>query len=174
MAQILIERSNIGGINMSVMNPYNYKKPIGTHSPTSDQGSAEEIANNINAGMKTKTDSYLEHRIMNAKPEELTLMLYEGIMKFVNQSILFNEQKMYEKSNNSNLRAQAILQELRSSLNMEIEMSTNLENLYLFMMDHLIDANFKKSEAEESDKILKEVLSLATDLRDTWKEAMRL
>lgn len=157
---------------MSVMNPYNYKKPFGINQPT--EKNVDDVTQTINSGVKVKTDSYLEHKIMNAKPEELTLMLYEGILKFVNQTLLFNEQKMYEKSNNSNQRAQAIIQELRSSLNMEVELSSNLENLYLFMIDQLLEANLKKRDFEKSTQILKDVLDLATDLRDTWKVAMNL
>lgn len=152
---------------MAVMNPYNYKKPIGASN-------REVISRTtpttpvVNSG-NSKTDTYLEQRIMNARPEELTLMLYEGVIKFVKLSMIHNDQKNVPKSHESNLRAQAILQELRSTLNMDIAISANLENLYLFMMDRLVEANFQKS-----NDILQEVLDLAVDLRDTWKQAMNL
>lgn len=152
---------------MAIMNPYNYKKPVGAQVAQNSDSEAFE-ANNSNA-MKTKSDAYLEQKIMNARPEELTLMLYDGLVKFVNQAILFNEQKQIEKSHNANLRAQAILQELRSTLNLDIEISANLENLYLYMIERLVDSNVTKD-----NDILKEVLELATDLRDTWKEAINL
>lgn len=150
---------------MTVMNSYNYKKPIGMRVP---EGSNKDIQSNTQA-VKAKSDVYLEQKILNARPEELTYMLYDGIIKFVKQALLFNGQKTYDKSNTANIRAQAILQELRSSLNMEIDMSHNLENLYLFMIERLVDANLNKS-----DDMLEEVLGLATDLRDTWKQAMNL
>lgn len=150
---------------MSVMNPYNYKKPSGMKV-------SEDInltAQPNNQTVKAKSDAYLEQKILNARPEELTYMLYDGIVKFVKQALLFNEQKSYDKSNTSNLRAQSILQELRSTLNMDVDMSHNLENLYLFMIDRLVDANISKS-----NEMLEEVLGLAVDLRDAWKEAMNL
>lgn len=149
---------------MAIMNPYNYKKPMGMNNKN-------EIAQPMinNTVVKTKSDMYLEQKIMSARPEELTYLLYEGLVKFINQAMIFNEQRLFEKSNNSNLRAQAIIQELRSSLNMEISMSEQLESLYLFMIDQLVDANISKS----SDK-LNDVLGLAQDLKDTWKEAMNL
>ena len=149
------------------MNPYNYKKPAGGKLGA-DIGS-QDTGNAASANMKVKSDSYLEHKILNAKPEELTLMLYDGLVKFIKQTMLFNDQRIFDKSNNSNLRAQAIIQELRSTLNMEIPMSENLENLYLFMMDHLVSANISKKNST-----LEEVLEFATDLRNAWKEAMGL
>lgn len=158
----LIERREV----MAIMNPYNYSKPIGAVNTN-----LKNESKNVEKGLsgKTKSDMYLEQKIMNARPEELTLLLYDGLVKFINQIILFNEQKTFEKSNTANLRAQAILQELRSSLNLDIEISDNLENLYLYMLERLVDSNITK----DSNNI-DEVLDLATDLRDTWKEAMNL
>lgn len=152
---------------MAIFNPYNYDRPnvVGV---TPKQAN---VNNTISQPVlqKTKTDAYLEQKIINARPEELTLMLYDGVVKFIRQTQIYNDQKTFDKSNNSNIRAQAILQELRSTLNMEIEMSENLENLYLYMMECLVDANLSKS-----NETLQDVLELATDLRDTWKEAMGL
>lgn len=149
---------------MAIMNPYNYKKPIGLNNKVE---TPQVMANN--SVVKTKSDMYLEQKIMSARPEELTYLLYEGLVKFINQAMIFNEQRLFEKSHNSNLRAQAIIQELRSSLNMDIPMSEQFESLYLFMIDLLVDANISKS----NDK-LNDALGLAQDLKDTWKEAMNL
>ncbi len=104
---------------------------------------------------------------MSAKPEELTLMLYEGVVKFVKRAKLFNDMKDIEKTNNAILRAEAIIDELRQTLNMEFEISHQLDSLYEFMNRRLFDANLKKDNA-----ILDEVLNLSEEMRDTWKEAM--
>ena len=152
---------------MNMMNPYNYKKPSGVQ--TANAGSTPQSVEILGQQAKSKSDAYLEQKIMNARPEELTLMLYDGLIKFIKQVQLFNEQKALEKSHNANLRSQAIVQELRSSLNMDIELSENLENLYLFMLEKLVEANLTKS-----NETLQDVLDLATDLRDAWKEAMNL
>ncbi|MBN2900112.1 MAG: flagellar export chaperone FliS [Clostridia bacterium] len=116
-----------------------------------------------------KADTYLEQKVMSAKPEELTLMLYEGIIKFVKQAKFFNDKKDMEQSNYANLRAQAIIQELRATLDMSVEISGNFESLYIFMNERLVDANMKKDNT-----ILDEVLDLATEFRDAWKQAMKL
>lgn len=153
---------------MAIMNPYNYKKPSGVNMPQIQPSQTQTEVAAVNTA-RTKADVYLEQKIMNARPEELTLMLYDGLVRFINQAMLFNEQKSYDKSNNANLRAQAIIQELRSSLNLDIDLSEGLEDLYVFMIQRLIDANIEKNNA-----ILSEILELATDLRDTWKQAMNL
>lgn len=152
---------------MAIMNPYNYKKPAGIAVNVNGSKPAEvTAASNVT---KSKSDMYLEQRIMNARPEELTLMLFDGLVKFIKQVEIYNDQNNIDKSNTANLRAQAILQELRSTLNMEIVISENLEHLYVYMMERLIDANISKD-----NKIIEEVSSLAADLRDAWKAAMNL
>lgn len=153
---------------MAVFNPYNYNKPPGTLAGM-PVVSAQTTVGSIGNQTKSKSEAYLEQRIMNAKPEELTLMLYEGIMRFISQAKLYNDQKSVEKSNNANMRAQAIIEELRSTLDLNYEVAEGLEALYVFMLERLVDANMSKDNA-----VLDEVLELATDLRNTWKEAMNL
>lgn len=150
---------------MAMINPYNYKKPI---MPAVKSTEMKDKYVSVTP-TKSKSDIYLEQKIMSARPEELTYYLYEGLVKFLNQTRIFNDQKLYEKSNNSNLRSQAIIQELRGSLNMQIDLSNQLEALYVFMLDQLVEANISKD-----NKIIDDVLFLAQELKDTWKEAMKL
>lgn len=151
---------------MAMVNPYNYKKPIGVRLNSVPQN---DIKIKPSSTYGNSTTDYLEQKIMSAKPEELTLMLYDGIVKFIGQAKLFNDQNNFEKSNYANLKAQAIVDELRMTLNMDYEVSEGLDSIYSFMFQRLIDANLHKD-----NKYLDEVLELAIDLRDTWKEAMKL
>lgn len=111
---------------------------------------------------------YQEQSIKTASPGELTLMLYNGCIKFINQAKQFIEQKDIEKANNAIIRAQDIIQELLVTLNMDYEISKNLAALYDFMYRRLIDANISKDV-----EALDEVLDLVTELRDTWKEVIK-
>lgn len=154
---------------MAMVNPYNYKKPVGVITQNPKLEKPNVSSNNVNNNFGNKANDYLEQKILSAKPEELTLMLYDGIVKFLTQTKLFNDQKSIEKSSNANLRAQAIIDELRATLNMDIELSENLESLYIFMNERLIEANINKDNT-----IIDEVLDLTKDLRDTWKTAMKL
>lgn len=119
---------------------------------------------NINA-----FNQYKENSINTASPEELTLMLYNGLIKFVLQAYSSVENKEMEKANNAIIRAQDIILYLRETLNMDFEMSAGMDMLYEYMYNRLVEANTKKST-----EILDEVLGYAKDFRDTWAQAMKI
>ena len=112
---------------------------------------------------------YKEQSVTTATPEELTLMLYNGCIKFINLAEVYIEEKDYGKSNLNIQKAQDIIQELNITLNMDYEISQNLRQLYTFVNEKLLDANIQKDKQALFDA--KEIVS---DLRDTWKEAMAL
>lgn len=114
-------------------------------------------------------DQYKENSIYTASPEELTLMLYNGLVKFIMQAQNALDSKDIGKASNSILRAQDIVVEFQATLDMRYEISQGLMALYSYMYRRLIDANIKKDKA-----ILEEVLGFARELRDTWAQAMKL
>lgn len=111
---------------------------------------------------------YQQSSIMTASPEELTLMLYNGAIKFINLAKIHIENKEIEKANNAIKRAQDIIMELNNTLDMKYEISNNLRSIYTFIMEKLLDANIKKD-----NKFLDEALPLIEEIRDTWKEAIK-
>lgn len=112
---------------------------------------------------------YKEQSVNTATPEELTLMLYNGCIKFINLAEVFIDEKNIEKSNINIIKAQDIIRELNLTLNMDYEISNNLRQLYTFVNEKLLDANISKDK-----KALAEAKEIVTELRDTWKEAMAL
>ena len=112
---------------------------------------------------------YKEQSVTTATPEELTLMLYNGCIKFINLAEVFIDDKNIEKINVNILKAQDIVNELNITLNMDYEVSENLRQLYSFVNERLIEANLRKDK-----KPLLEAKEIVTELRDTWKEAMAL
>lgn len=154
---------------MTMLNPYNYSKPKVPVGVSSKKGNAQIKNTTTNRNPYAKTDTYLEQKVMSAKPEELTLMLYEGIVKFLKQAKIHNDNQNVEKSNYSNMRAQSIVEELRATLDMSIEISKEFERLYVYMNERLVEANIHKDNS-----ILDEVIELANDFAATWKEAMKL
>lgn len=111
---------------------------------------------------------YKQNSVLTASPEELTLMLYDGCLKFMRQAKVFIEDKNIEGAHVSITKAQAIIEELDVTLNMDIPISESLRPLYQFMTEQLIEANIKK-DAQYIDTIY----PMVEELRDTWKEAMR-
>jgi len=154
---------------MAVMNPYNYAKPrtfIRDMNVSVSKTELQEIKRNP---IGDKMDQYLESKVLSAKPEELTFMLYEGLVKFIKKAMLTLETKNYEQVNYNTQRAQAIVDELRSTLNMDIPLSESLDALYEYLGFKLLNANVGKSEEEYG-----EALEIAENFKDTWKEAFNI
>jgi len=162
-----IRKNKNGALIMAMQNIYNYQKPKVIPAITKPLEKKPAIFEAKKS--EVKADPYLEQKIMAAKPEELTMMLYEGMVKFLKQGILYNDQKNIEKTSNSIIRAQAIVNELNATLDETYDISRNLSDIYCFMSARLIDANLEKNT-----DIIKEVLGFAEELRDTWKQAMQL
>ncbi len=113
------------------------------------------------------SNAYLVSKVSTATPQELTLMLYEGALKFCNQAIRAIETEKVEEAHHAIVRVQDIIFEFSSTLNMQYEVSKNLASMYEYIQRRLFEANVKKDVA-----ILQEVQGYIRDLRDTWKDAM--
>ncbi|KJS15916.1 MAG: flagellar biosynthesis protein FliS [Peptococcaceae bacterium BRH_c4b] len=111
---------------------------------------------------------YKANSINSASPGELTLMLFNGVIKFIKAAIAAVEEKTYEKVNENLISAQDIISYLSSTLNMNYEIAKNLSSLYDFMYSHLVTANIKKDGAA-----MKEVAELIEGLRDAWAEMLK-
>lgn len=114
-------------------------------------------------------ESYARNRILTASPAELTLMLYEGAIKFCNIAIVGIEENDVEKAHLNIMKVENIILEFRATLDPKYEVSKDFENVYTYLMDCLVEANMKK-DAE----LLGEVLKHLRTMRDTWKEVMQL
>lgn len=113
--------------------------------------------------------SYQESSVNTASPGELTLMLYNGCLKFINLAKHAIDQKDIETKNANIIKAQKIVQELMVTLNMDLQVSQNMMSLYDYMNRRLIEANIKNEVA-----ILEEVEGLVTEFRDTWKQVIQV
>jgi flagellar secretion chaperone FliS len=111
---------------------------------------------------------YQKNQVTTAKPAELTLMLYNGAIKFLQQAKLAIENKDLEKANTSIIRTQDIITELIVTLNHDYEISQNLLSLYEYMKQRLLEANFKKDL-----EIIGEVETMLKELKITWQQAIK-
>lgn len=111
---------------------------------------------------------YQQNSVMTATPEELTLMLYNGCVKGIRLAGAAIDENDFEKVNFYICKAQAIIRELRATLDMQYDISKNLYDLYTYFLDRLIEANVKKDKG-----ILEEVEKFVVEIRDTWAEAMK-
>lgn len=114
-------------------------------------------------------NAYKQNSVTTASPGELTLMLYNGCLKFLGRAKTAIEEKNIQERNYYIQRAQAIIVELMSTLNMDIEISKQMLPLYEYMNYRLVEANIKSDVA-----IIEEVEGLVTEFRDTWKEVIKI
>ncbi|MED1952370.1 flagellar export chaperone FliS [Brevibacillus centrosporus] len=113
--------------------------------------------------------TYQSNQVTTASPSELTLMLYNGAIKFIKQAKLSLAERDYLKTHESCIKVQNILYELMSSLRREYPISGEFNKMYDYMLRRIVEANMRKSI-----EILDEVEDLFVQFRDTWKEAMVL
>ncbi|MCM3389774.1 flagellar export chaperone FliS [Ureibacillus chungkukjangi] len=114
-------------------------------------------------------NAYKQNSVTTASPGELTLMLYNGCLKFLTKAKKAIEDKNIQEKNTNIQKAQAIIAELMSTLNMDIEISKQMLPLYQYMNRRLIEANIKNDTS-----IIDEVIGLTTEFRDTWKQVIQM
>ncbi|POZ58018.1 Flagellar protein FliS [Lysinibacillus sphaericus] len=117
----------------------------------------------------TAQNAYKQNSVTTASPGELTLMLYNGCLKFLSKAKLAIQDKNIQDKNTNLIKAQAIISELMATLNMDIEVSKNMFALYEYMNRRLVEANIQNDVS-----IIEEVEGFVTEFRDTWKEVIRI
>ena len=119
-------------------------------------------------------DSYRKIATQTASPGKLVLMLFDGIIRFLNQALAGFKQDdplaFNQTINNNVLRAQAIINELNLSLNMREggEFSSHLRRLYLYLDRRLQESNVQKERAG-----IEEAIDRVTVLREAWDEMLQ-
>lgn len=113
----------------------------------------------------TGYSAYKTSSITTASPYDLVMQLYDGCIKFCNQAKTAIDNKNIEEANNYLLKAQNIVVELRSSLDMSLEISKEFDRLYEFCSYSLEEANIKKDK-EHVDN----ALYIIREFKDIWKQ----
>ena len=112
---------------------------------------------------------YKGTKVNTASPAELTLMLYEGAIKFCNIAIVGIEQGDIQKAHTNIRKVEKIVEEFRSTLDTKYAVAEDFDRVYVYLLQRLLEANVKKDPA-----ILEEVNMHLRSMRDTWKEVMRI
>ncbi len=118
--------------------------------------------------MSKQLQSYQNNSVNTASGPQLTLMLYNGCIRFINQGIKALEKNDYELKNKQLQKAQDIIRELMITLDPEVEISKQMMSLYDYILRLLQEGNIKNNIEQ-----IEEALGLITEFRDTWKEAMK-
>ena len=113
--------------------------------------------------------AYANSKVATATPAELTLMLYDGAIKFCNISIIALAEKDLEKAHNNIIKVENIISEFQITLNHKYPVAKDFDAVYKYLKERLVEANVKKDK-----EVLEEVLEHLRTMRDTWKEVMKV
>lgn len=112
--------------------------------------------------------NYANTKIQTATPAQLTLMLYDGAIKFCNLAITAVENKQIEEAHKNIRKVENIIVEFRATLNFKYPVANDFDKIYEYLLGRLTEANLHKDK-----EILLEVLGHLRTMRDTWVEVMR-
>lgn len=112
--------------------------------------------------------AYQNNKIQTASKAELTLMLYDAGIKFVNKAIISVEKNDIEGANNNIKKAEDVIVEFRATLDHKYPVAKDFEVVYDYMYRKLIEANIKKDK-----EILESVLADFKEMRDIWVQVMK-
>lgn len=110
---------------------------------------------------------YNRNKVLTASPAELTLLLYEGAIKFCNIAIIGLEQNDMEKVHNNIIKVENIIEEFQATLNHKYPAAEDFDKIYKYIYNLLVEANIKKDK-----ELLEQALTELRGMRDTWKEVM--
>ena len=110
---------------------------------------------------------YNRNKVLTESPAELTLLLYEGAIKFCNIAIIGLEQNDMEKVHNNIIKVENIIEEFQATLNHKYPVAEDFDKIYKYIYNLLVEANIKKDK-----ELLEQALTELRGMRDTWKEVM--
>lgn len=117
--------------------------------------------------MNNAAEAYKRQQVMTATPEALTLMLYDGCLRFMKEGLEAMEQKKWEQCNTSLQKAENIINEFRVTLDMKYEIAHQLMPLYDYVYNSLVEANMRS----KPEKVT-ECMDIIKELRSAWAQAM--
>lgn len=119
--------------------------------------------------MQNPYKKYQKTSIVTASREKILLMLYEGAIRFIKQATVAMEKGKVAEKGTAISKATAILSELMATLDFKIggQIAIDLENLYVFMIDKLIEGNINNDTA-----CLQHVEKLLLTLYGAWKDVI--
>ena len=112
---------------------------------------------------------YNNSKVLSASPGELTLMLYDGMIRFCNLAEVAVEKKDISKAHANIIKMQRIIDYLRQTLDMNYPVAEDFERMYIYLSQRMVEANMKKDL-----EILQEIHGHLHAIRDNWKEVMRI
>ncbi len=121
----------------------------------------------MNAYQKA-VNQYKNNSAMYASGPVLTLMLYDGAIKFLNIAEMAIEKDDVQKAHTNIVKTEHIIDYLQNTLDMKYATAKDFDNMYQYISRRLVEANLNKDI-----EIVKEVNEHIHSIRDTWVQVMK-
>lgn len=121
------------------------------------------------AQLRNAAQMYQQNSVKTASPAKLTLMLYDGAVKFCNIALEALDAGNVQRVNDNLKKVENIIVELRATLDMKYPVAKEFDTVYDYIYRRLVEANMKKDK-----EILQDALKHIKTMRETWKEVMRI
>ncbi len=122
----------------------------------------------LTAQQRAAYAQYKNNKVNAASGPELTLMLYDGTIKFLNIAIVAIENKDIQKAHTNIIKTEKIIDYLRNTLDMKYPVAQDFENMYSYIARRLVEANIAKDK-----EIVEEINDHMHAIRDNWIEVMK-
>lgn len=122
----------------------------------------------LTAQQRNAYAQYKNNKVMSASGPELTLMLYDGAIKFLNIADFAIEKNDIQKAHDNIIKTERIIDYLRNTLDMKYPVAQDFENMYSYINRRLIEANMTKDR-----EIVTEINQHMHAIRDNWIEVMK-
>ncbi len=122
----------------------------------------------LNAQQRAAFAQYKNNKVISASGPELTLMLYDGAIKFLNMADVAIEKKDIQKAHINIMKTERIIEYLWNTLDKKYEVEKDFENMYSYISRRLVEANITKDR-----EIVAEINEHMHAIRDNWIQVMK-
>lgn len=110
---------------------------------------------------------YQESQILTASREQLLLLTYDGVLRFLGRARRGLEQGNHHEKHVGLTRAETLIIELRRTLDFSAspDLATSLTHIYTYLLEELT-----RADVEDDASRIQHVMDLVGHLREAWVE----
>lgn len=114
-----------------------------------------------------RSTRYQESQILTASREQLLLLTYDGVLRFLGRARRGLEQGNHHEKHVGLTRAEALIIELRRTLDFSAspDLATNLAHIYTYLLEQLT-----RADIDDDAQRIQHVIDLVGQLREAWVE----
>ncbi len=112
--------------------------------------------------------AYRASHVSTATPGELVVMLYDGVLRFLDEAVRAYRAGDADSGHQAVVRAERVVLELMACLDLRYELAHKLLSLYRYLFEQMGEARRRKDPTA-----LERVRGWLGELREAWAEAER-